>query len=347
MSNIFDALLKSEAERAGGNGTLPPSVNDVLSKAERRAVGKRDADPDERGSGGLQKNREAAAIAAVTGHKGHSDHQGPLSAVLAEHLGAAVIPIADEEPRIALTECRTIQLEMESDWKLVSCTDKSSAAAEAFRLLAVRLRHIQKEKQLKKLLITSTVPQEGKSLTSANLACTLSAGGSRKVLLLEGDVHRPSITHALHLASEPGLCELLQGHSTIEESTYRLEGPEFWVLPAGQGPGHPLDLIQSPKVPELLEQLNEVFDWIIIDSPPVLPMADTSILARLAEGILLVTRRGISEKKVLERGLQALDKSKLLGAVVNSSRRHGHSYYYYYGGGQTARSRKLIRPDPS
>src|SRR2546428_10861317 len=95
-----------------------------------------------------------------------------------------------------------------------------------------------------------------------------------------------------------------------------------------------MELMQSGRLGELMEQLTDWFDWIIIDSPPVLPLADTSVWARLADGILLVTREGTTKKRLLQRGLQVLEQSKLLGAVLNSSSNTDHSNYYQrYGAG--------------
>jgi len=113
---------------------------------------------------------------------------------------------------------------------------------------------------------------------------------------------------------------------------YRLESLGLWVMPAGNAPENPLELMQSGKLPPLMEQLTAWFDWIVIDSPPVLPLGDTSLWARLADGILLVTRPGVTEKHQLQRGLDALEKSKLLGALVNDSTNAAHSdYYQRYG----------------
>ncbi len=118
----------------------------------------------------------------------------------------------------------------------------------------------------------------------------------------------------------PGLSEWLQGESRPIQHIYRLEGPNLWLLPAGRPPENPLELMQSGRLSELLKQLSTWFDWIIIDSPPILPLADTSVWARLADGILLVTREGTTKKRMLQQGLQALEQSKLLGAVVNHPR---------------------------
>src|SRR5262249_48373806 len=98
--------------------------------------------------------------------------------------------------------------------------------------------------------------------------------------------------------------------------------------PAGRAPQNPLELMQSGKLALFMDQLTSWFDWIVIDSPPVLPLADTSVWARMCDGILLVTRKGITEKTHLQRGLEALEQSKLCGALVNGSTEASHSDYY-------------------
>jgi capsular exopolysaccharide synthesis family protein len=213
----------------------------------------------------------------------------------------------------------------------VSVGEEESLGAEKFRFLAVRLRQLRQTRPLKKVLITSTIPQEGKSTVAANLACTLARRKQHKTLLIEGDLRRPTVAQKFGLGRVPGLSEWLRGESETM-NIYRLEALGLWVLPAGSAPENPLELMQSGKLSPTMEQLTAWFDWIIIDSPPVLPLADTSIWARLADGILLVTRKGITEKQQLQRGLEALEPAKLLGALVNGSTDAAHSdYYQRYG----------------
>ncbi len=213
--------------------------------------------------------------------------------------------------------------------RLVCLTDKESLAAEKFRFLGFRLRQLQHSRGLKKVLITSTIPQEGKSTIAANLACTLARNAQQRTLLLEGDLRRPSLSQLFGLGKTFGICEWLQGERSPATSIYYLEGPGFWILPAGSTPRNPLELMQSGKLSALMDQLTAWFDWIIIDSPPVLPLADTSLWMRSADGILLVTRQGTTEKQQLQRGLETLERSKLLGALLNSSTTAAHSNYYY------------------
>jgi capsular exopolysaccharide synthesis family protein len=242
--------------------------------------------------------------------------------------------VTNDLGRGELSHFQSLPVFLPPDSKLICLTAQESFGAEKFRFLGVRLRQLQQSRPLKKLLVTSTIPEEGKSTVSANLAAILARKQQPKILLLEGDLRRPSLGRQFGLGSIPGLSEWLQGDPRPIEHIYRLEGPNLWFLPAGRPPENPLELMQSGRLAELLDQLSTWFDWIIIDSPPVLPLADTSVWARLADGILLVTREGTTKRRMLERGLQALEQSKLLGAVVNSSSNTDHSNYYQrYGPG--------------
>jgi len=292
MSNIFDALQRAELENSGAEGPSLTIATELLQAAE-------------------QKLRNSGAI-----------------------IEPPVIPIRenafDSDPAAPLEDlerCPVVSVSMREDSRLVSLSEEGSLGAEKFRFLAVRLRQLRQSRPLKKILITSTIPEEGKSTVAANLACTLARRRPQKTLLLEGDLRRPNIAARFGLGQLPGLCEWLSGE-TPTINIYRLEKLGFWMLPAGSAPQNPLELMQSGKLSPLMEQLEAWFDWIVIDSPPVLPLADTSLWSRLADGILLVTRRGITEKQQLKRGLEAVEKSKLLGALVNSSANAAHSDYY-------------------
>jgi capsular exopolysaccharide synthesis family protein len=289
MSNIFDALQQAELENSGSGGPTLALASELLQAAE-------------------QKLRDSATIVEQPANRDAFDTDPAAPLVDLEHY--PVLPVS-----------------LRDDSRLVSVGKEGSLGAEKFRFLAVRLRQLRHSRPLKKILITSSIPQEGKSTVSANLACTLARRKPQKTLLLEGDLRRPNIISQFGLGKLPGLCEWLSGE-TQAINIYRLESLGVWILPAGSTPQNPLELMQSGKLSPLMEQLEAWFDWIVIDSPPVLPLADTSLWSRLADGILLVTRRGTTEKQQLQRGLEAIDKSKLLGALVNSSANAAHSDYY-------------------
>jgi len=117
---------------------------------------------------------------------------------------------------------------------------------------------------------------------------------------------------------------------------YLLEGARLWILPAGSAQSNALELLQSGQLSAVTNQLEEWFDWIIIDSPPVLPLGDTSVWARLADGILLVARQGTTEKRHLLKGIEALEPKKLIGALLNCSQ-SSSDYHYYYRGANASR----------
>jgi capsular exopolysaccharide synthesis family protein len=211
--------------------------------------------------------------------------------------------------------------------RLVFMTEPDSLAAEKFRFLGVRLRQLQQGRPLKKVLVTSTIPEEGKSTVSANLAGVL-ARRKQSVLLIEGDLRRPTLASQFGLGRLAGLGEWLQSGRQTVANVYRLEGPDFWFMPAGNPPENPLELLQSGRLSYLMGQLSNLFDWIIVDSPPLLPLADTTVWARVTDGTLLVAREGKSEKKQLQRGLEALKKSDLLGVVLNGCIHPDHKSYY-------------------
>ncbi len=325
MSRIFDALQRSEAERSGKELSQAPDATELLRHAERRATSEWET---------------SAAVAPepteperpVSRPKQRSASNGTASASGNGTRRPAPAPV-DEQASEALPEIfeqfRLLKISAPAQGRLVSVSDKESPAAEAFRLLAVRLRHLRRDRTLKKILITSSIPQEGKSTCSANLACSLALRAQRRTLLLEGDIRRPSLAPMFGLTPRPGLCEWLREERELKDSIYFLEGPEVWFMPAGSSPSNPLELLQSARVGVLMDQLAGLFDWIVIDSPPVLPLADTSVWSRLCDGILLVTRQGTTEKRQLQRAVDAIEPQKLVGALLNSSDSAPHTDYYY------------------
>ena len=213
--------------------------------------------------------------------------------------------------------------------RLVFFSQPESLAAEKFRFLSVRLRQMRQNRPLRKVLITSTIPEEGKSLIAANLAGALAQRKEKeRVLLIEGDLRRPVLAEQFGLGRLAGLSEWLESGGDLATNIYHLNGPGFWIMPGGAPPANPLELMQSGKLSALINQLTTLFDWIIVDSPPLLPLADTTIWNRLTDGTLLVTREGKTQKTPLQRGLEMIKKSNLLGVVLNSCTDQDQEHYY-------------------
>jgi capsular exopolysaccharide synthesis family protein len=246
----------------------------------------------------------------------------------------APMPTVESSPLVEneINRFPSLAISIPKDTRLVSLTDQASLGAEKFRFLGVRLRQKRQTRPLKKILITSTIPEEGKTMVSANLAISLAQRRPQKVLLIDGDLRRPSLSARFGLRPPAGLSEWLQRSDEEITNIYHLEEAGFWFLPAGRPPANPLELMQADRLASLMSQLADWFDWILIDSPPVVPLADTSVWMRSADGILMVAREGTTRKRQLQRGLREVDQTKLLGVVLNSSTNGDHkNYYQRYG----------------
>lgn len=305
MSRIFDALQRSGTEQSGVEYPDMVSVAEVFE----------------------------APKPATTGQQQPADQarnfQEPLipSQAVQELLQESA---AEESSRNSASEFPSLEVSVTPASRLVYFTEPDSLAAEKFRFLGVRLRQLRQSRTLKKVLVTSTIPEEGKSLVSANLAGVL-ARRKERVLLIEGDMRRPTLAQQFGLGTLAGLAEWLQGGLQAPSNIYHLGQPGFWFMPAGNPPSNTLELMQSGRLSLLMKQLAALFDWIIVDSPPLLPLADTTVWARLTEGTLLVAREGKTQKRSLLRGLEILKKSDLLGVVLNGcSNLDQDSYYQRY-----------------
>jgi capsular exopolysaccharide synthesis family protein len=319
MSQIFDALQRAESERAGNGSTKSQLATEVLGRAERMAAEQWEKEGHaEKVDGAASSPRDLSVEVAAT-LTAAADPDAPIPAT----------PISEDERLKILGSFRAIVPTLPAESRLVCLIQPESPAAEAFRLLGMRLRDLRRKRTLKKILVTSTIPQEGKSMVAANLACVFAQTTHQKVLLLEGDVRRPSQSKLFGFGSHPGLCEWLQGDQSRTPSMYRIDPAGLWILPAGKSTANSLELLQLGKVSSLMDRLASIFDTIIIDSPPVLPLADTSVWMRLTDGILLVARQGKTEKRELKKGLETLDQHKLVGTLLNCSRNTSHNDYYY------------------
>jgi capsular exopolysaccharide synthesis family protein len=321
MSHIFDGLQRSEGECPDVDLSTLSGVTELLQHAERRVTSRWES------GNSPTPSEETKGVARVKS----LDLKGtPSVAAVNEAPVSVTEPTHTDEIADLFDKFSSLPVLPPSESTLPCLTDGGSPAAEAFRLLGVRLNHLRRDRPFKKVLVTSTIPQEGKSTVAANLACTLSLKAQQRVLLLEGDLRRPSLSKMFGLRRNPGLCEWLEDERGLATSIYRLEGTNVWILPAGSAPSDALELLQSKRLTTLMAQLTALFDWIVIDSPPVLPLADTSVWMRLTDVVLLTTRQGTTEKRKLQRGLDAIEPGKLIGALVNSSTNATANDYYYY-----------------
>ncbi len=288
MSYIFEALQRAEAERSGGS--LPKHADSVADLLQ-----------------GVEQEIE---------------RKQSLS-----ELPPAAKPESPEAGSFA--SAKVLLPAPAADARLVCLTDQGSLAAEKFRVLGLKLRHLRERRKLKRIVITSSIPEEGRSLIAANLALNQSRSKVLNAVLIDGDLRRPELARRFGFRRDlAGLSEVLRGERPLSDVVYRIEGSGLWFLSAGVTPENPMELMQSGRLQQLLERLETVFEWMIIDTPPILPLADTPLWMKLADGVMLVTREGVCEKKQLARAVEVIDRSTMLGVVVNSCSRNEQKYYY-------------------
>ncbi len=218
--------------------------------------------------------------------------------------------------------------------RLVALSDPKSLGAEKFRALVTRLEHLRNQRELKSVQITSSLINEGKSLVAANLAVTLARYTKSRVLLIEGDLHRPGLTSMFGLSRTQGLGDWWS--SSGEEIThflYQLNDMPLWFLSAGKRCDQPFHLLQSERFAGALTSLAAQYDWIVADSAPMLPTVDANLWSRLVDGTILVVREGIASVQALKKGLESLDNPKLLGVVLNEASEFDQTDYAnsFYG----------------
>jgi capsular exopolysaccharide synthesis family protein len=201
--------------------------------------------------------------------------------------------------------------------------------AEQFRTLRSRLYRMRESQPLQSILISSAIPAEGKTVVSSNLAYALVRQRGCRVLLIDADLRSPRIHTLLGAPATPGLADYLQKSVTEFEVIHRGSEDGLCFIPAGNHVTHPSELISSNRMKQFLDRVKPAFDWIIIDSPPALPVADASVLGGLVDGVLFVVRANSTPSEVSQKACKELRDAHILGVVLNTAEETaGYSSYY-------------------
>lgn len=221
--------------------------------------------------------------------------------------------------------------------RLAILESPGSSTAEAYRVLRNSLDFINFEHKLKTLVITSAAPAEGKSTVAANLAAALSQAG-KKVVLVSVDFRRPTTDQFFSVNNMIGLSDVLSGAHSLKSALQRPVDDTLLILTAGKMPPNPSELLGSEKMHEVIESLEEWADWVLIDSPPLLAVADPAAVARWADGVLMVSKAGESTKDIAHKATELLAKvgAKVIGVVAwgleEGKAGYGYGYGKYAGG---------------
>jgi protein-tyrosine kinase len=226
---------------------------------------------------------------------------------------------------------------------IVTHKEPGAAASEAFRVLRTNLQFLGLDKPIKSLLITSATPGEGKTTTVANLAVAFAQAGS-SVCLVDADLRRPMVAKLFGTDNWSGLTTALIGQGSLEDCLKETAVPGLTLLPSGPIPPNPAELLGSARMGKLLAGLEEQFDMVLVDTPPVLAVADAAVLSPKMGGVVLVVRAGQVARQQTVRAKAALEavQARVLGVVLDAIEPEGRAgyYYYYYQSGEGDRRMK-------
>ncbi|MBM3760459.1 MAG: CpsD/CapB family tyrosine-protein kinase [Acidobacteria bacterium] len=222
------------------------------------------------------------------------------------------------------------------DAHLIDASRPHEAPSEEFRTLRTRLNHLQSLQPIHTVVVSSPSPAEGKSMAAVNLALAESHLAGNHTVLCDFDFRRPLVHNLFQIDRSPGLTDYLLDKATIEQIVKKVAGTNLSIIPAGEAVINPLELLNLDKVRVLMANLKKSFNWVILDTPPLLFAADANLLSTMADGTLIVVRLGVTTVDSITRAIQSLCENNVLGTIVNGARRgelyskytHYHTYYY-------------------
>jgi len=247
--------------------------------------------------------------------------------------GAPKATIADPGPDLTglLDQVEEIPFRTNADTLLIDAARPHEAPMEEFRTLRTRLNHLKSLQPISTVVMTSPSPAEGKSLSAANLALAQSHLAGNTTLLADFDFRRPVVHTLFGMDRSPGITDYLLGRAELRQIIKRVAGTNLYIMPAGEAVINPLELLNLREVKHLLDRLPTVFNWVVLDSPPLLFAADANLLSTLCHATLLVVRIGHTTIDSVTRAMQSLCNNNVLGIVVNGARRGElYSKYTYY-----------------
>ena len=244
-------------------------------------------------------------------------------------------PLATDHPvkapgeMVRLDGIATVPARLNESARIAYHTDPHGCAADRFRFLRMQLRQQWNAGKWKSLLITSPLPAEGKSTTALNLATALAEKGERSVLLLEADLYRAGLAESLGIAASSGLAGCLEQGLDPQKAIRRVSPLGFYLLPGGIPEGHPTELLQTAIFASLMQLLLRCFDYVLVDSPPVIPLVDALLLKQYCDATLLVARAGRTPRELLEKTVSLIGRKHIFGVVFNGAEHLQKQYSKY------------------
>ena len=218
---------------------------------------------------------------------------------------------------------------------IINVLDPLTIAGEQVRLLRSKLNVMQKERGTRTLLVTSSVQQEGKTFMVFGLAGVFAQEEGKRILVIDADMRKAGSGWDFGFRTkitDPGLSQVLGGDVEFNNALLVSQNPELYFLPSGPLPSHPLELLSSPKLEDILKAAAEFFDWVIVDSPPAVALSDATLLSQLCDAALLIVRANSTSSKLVTDTIGRIGRDKICGIVINRQKqiRSSRHYYEYY-----------------
>ncbi len=228
--------------------------------------------------------------------------------------------------------------------RLILLTEPTAPECEQYRTLRTQLFHAAEKRQTQVVVVTSALAGEGKTSTALNLALAIAQSKESRALVIDGDLRRPNIASYLGIRAKTGLSEVLKGEIETLDSIFCLDEPELYVLPISRETPNPTELLSSERFAETIRELRDYFDFILIDSPPVLPFADARLLSNHSDAVILVIRAESAPYETVEKAVEVLPSGRILGVVLNDAEhiRETDYYDYYYSYTQREERRRTL-----
>jgi protein-tyrosine kinase len=275
----------------------------------------------------LRRAEQMGAPKAPGGEPAASAPSGPASSGFQDAPTRLLTPVTG-----LLEEVREVPFTPAPEALLTDHSHPQEAPSEEFRSLRTRLNHLQTLQPIHTVVITSPSPAEGKSFAAANLAISESYLAGNPTLLVDFDFRRPVLHNLFQIERAPGATDFLLGNAPLAACMKRVAGTNLYIMPAGASVKNPLELLSLREVKGLFQDLPKWFNWVILDSPPLLFSADANLLGTLTDGTILVVRIGATTIDMVQRAMQSLCENNVLGIIVNGARAGElySKYTYYY-----------------
>jgi capsular exopolysaccharide synthesis family protein len=234
---------------------------------------------------------------------------------------APALPRSERPPLLERLRSKVEPGEISGDVnkRRIALLQPDSYVAEQFRALRGRIDAVAAQRPIRTLAVTSAMPGEGKTTSSVNLAIVTALSLGRRVLLVDCDLRRPKVHRALGVQPQAGLAEVLTDTASINEAICRVDGVNLDVLAVRGRPANPSELLGSPRMAELVQQLSERYDRVILDTPAALGLPDAKIVADMVDGIVVVVRADSTRHEDVQTVLEIMERERVLGLVLNGA----------------------------